>query len=299
MKALSFRQPWAELVLRGAKSMDLRTYSVAYRGPLALHAAKKLDREACDRLGLSAEGLTTGAVVGVVELVDVVELDKPAYEAWKDRHLASRRFRTPQYGWVFEAPRRTVKPFPVAGKRRLFDVELPEILLPGTPQDMDEALADDLQPFELHVVPRDTGSDADSGYGLALYQRDIESDAQRRLLYVQGPGEGMHKVIELPPAQLRLSAGEVMRLLREAGYRPTDLSRGRRRPFDLPEEVGVRMGLLFLAVRPLSKGRRIDAITHQLAAMPAEEAYYWYSKCAYGRAAPRAQKALRVLLAEE
>jgi hypothetical protein len=34
MKALSFRQPWAELVLQGRKTMDLRTYTTHYRGPL-------------------------------------------------------------------------------------------------------------------------------------------------------------------------------------------------------------------------------------------------------------------------
>jgi len=36
-----------------------------------------------------------------------------------------------------------------------------------------------------------------------------------------------------------------------------------------------------------------------LLAMPAEEAYYWYSKCAYGPLARRAQRALRILLAQE
>jgi hypothetical protein len=33
--------------------------------------------------------------------------------------------------------------------------------------------------------------------------------------------------------------------------------------------------------------------------MPAEEAYYWFSKCARGRAGNHAQRALRILLAGE
>lgn len=40
MKALSFRQPWAELVLAGRKTMDLRTYNTHYRGRILIHAAQ-------------------------------------------------------------------------------------------------------------------------------------------------------------------------------------------------------------------------------------------------------------------
>lgn len=47
MKALSFRQPWAELVLQGRKTMDLRTYNTHYRGRLAIHASQTFDRDNC------------------------------------------------------------------------------------------------------------------------------------------------------------------------------------------------------------------------------------------------------------
>lgn len=40
MKALSLWQPWASLVAIGAKTIETRSWSTSYRGPLAIHAAK-------------------------------------------------------------------------------------------------------------------------------------------------------------------------------------------------------------------------------------------------------------------
>ena len=38
MKALSLRQPWATLVAIGAKQIETRSWSTAYRGTIAIHA---------------------------------------------------------------------------------------------------------------------------------------------------------------------------------------------------------------------------------------------------------------------
>jgi hypothetical protein len=42
MKAISLWQPWATLVAIGAKTIETRGWSTSYRGPIAIHAAKKL-----------------------------------------------------------------------------------------------------------------------------------------------------------------------------------------------------------------------------------------------------------------
>jgi activating signal cointegrator 1 len=41
MKALTLWQPWASLVAFGVKTIETRSWSTKYRGPLAIHAAKK------------------------------------------------------------------------------------------------------------------------------------------------------------------------------------------------------------------------------------------------------------------
>ena len=90
-----------------------------------------------------------------------------------------------------------------------------------------------------------------------------------------------------------------MSALKRAGYRPSDVCRTRKAPFALPESAGVRLGLLMLAVKPLRKPDRMDAIARQIASMGEEEAYYWFSKGTSAEIARRAQKALRHLLARE
>ena len=87
--------------------------------------------------------------------------------------------------------------------------------------------------------------------------------------------------------------------LKRAGYRPYDLSRSRKAPFSLTEEQGVRLGLLFLAVKPLHKTSRMSEISEHIASMTDEEAYYWFSKITDSRQGRRSQKAMRILLARE
>lgn len=49
MKALTLWQPWATLVALGVKTIETRSWSTSYRGPLAIHAAT---RPISDRLTL-------------------------------------------------------------------------------------------------------------------------------------------------------------------------------------------------------------------------------------------------------
>ena len=45
MKALTLWQPWATLVAIGAKKIETRSWKTNYRGPLAIHAAKRIDKK--------------------------------------------------------------------------------------------------------------------------------------------------------------------------------------------------------------------------------------------------------------
>ncbi len=49
---------------------------------------------------------------------------------------------------------------------------------------------------------------------------------------------------------LRAVSDQVLDALKRSGYRATDLGASRREPFALSEEAGVRLGLLFLAIKP-------------------------------------------------
>lgn len=153
-------------------------------------------------------------------------------------------------------------------------------------------------PFELRVIPeadRDTGH---FSYRLALYQRTPEPPTAQPTLDGQML-PNMERVVEIWGRGLKAVTDQILEALRDNGHRHTDLHAGRREPFLLNEESGVRLALVFLAVKPLTKMERVEAISQGIRAMTTEERYYWYSKCTIGPAAERAQKALRVLLAEE
>jgi hypothetical protein len=142
------------------------------------------------------------------------------------------------------------------------------------------------RPFELRVVRRN-----EADYGLALHQRPPRSREEGNghwPVVVQAWGSPLKSVLD-----------QVLGALKEAGYRSTDLSRSRQSPFELPEALGVRLGVLFLAVKPLRKVTRMTAIAEQVRAMTDEEIYYWFSKATGDATAGRARRALRVLLAEE
>lgn len=277
MKALSFRQPWAELILQGRKTLDLRTYSTTHRGSLAIHVAKKVEHEACRRYGLEPATLVTGGIIGVLTLKEVQPLTAAQYEAQREAHLSTRRFREGIFGWHLSDVHRLPRFIPLAGRRRLFEVQLDE-----------QNGYDPGKPFRLSLEPLVAKSS--TAYGLTLQQRLTEPlDAHANLTNIS----------TLAGDNLRAVAQYVIEALRHADYKATDLSPERQAPFYLPEAVGVRLGLLFLAIKPLSKSRRIEEISDGIRQMPPEEAYYWYSKCTAIESAERAQKALRVLLAAE
>jgi len=318
MKTLSIRQPWAELIIQGRKTLELRTWTVKHRGPLAIHASQTVEREACLSHGLDPDQVTAGAVIGVVDLVEIIELDAASYAARRGEHLADEPWNGgPLYGWRLANPQPLPEPLPVRGRMGLF--EAPVALGFQSQADMASPLQADsgqrgggllhgatrgrereqtARAFDLRQLPIATSAPGEPAYRLALYQRAVAPLAEQRGLYEPEPPP-THRIAELGGATLRAVADHVMEALRANGYRPTELGLARREPFSLGEETGVRLGLLFLAVRPITKMERIEVIARGIRAMTSEEAYYWYSKCTDPHSGSRAQQALRTLLAAE
>lgn len=113
MKALTIKQPWAQLIVRGLKPVENRTWSTNYRGPLLIHAAATDDRtplRSIERqygVSIRRDLLHRGVIVAVVELVDIVT-DHP-----------SPFFQGP-YGWVL----RNIRPLPsmpMRGQMSIYD----------------------------------------------------------------------------------------------------------------------------------------------------------------------------------
>lgn len=75
MLCLSVRQPWATLIVRGIKDVENRVWTTPHRGPILIHAARKLDTHADTQGWLTRaeiNALPRGGIIGVVQVIDVV-----------------------------------------------------------------------------------------------------------------------------------------------------------------------------------------------------------------------------------
>lgn len=118
MKALTVRQPYAELICDGTKTLEVRSRPTTHRGPLAIHAAQTIAGGYRD--DPEAQQLPRGQVVCVVEVVDSRPMTPAdAVAAW----VADDFDCEGMYVWVLKDPRRVV---PMAAKGKLNLWQLPE-----------------------------------------------------------------------------------------------------------------------------------------------------------------------------
>jgi hypothetical protein len=108
LKTLSVRQPWASLIMSGAKDVENRTWSTNYRGRLAIHAASRPDSEGVE-LYPDVDG-PLGAILGTVELLDVVDDSR------------SKWARPGCWHWLLDDPRPLSRAFKTPGQQSLWDL---------------------------------------------------------------------------------------------------------------------------------------------------------------------------------
>lgn len=146
MRALTLTQPWATLVALGAKRVETRSWGTAYRGSLAIHAAKGMDaaarayagtdpcRDVLCTAGYGMGGgtvdlglLPRGAIVAVCQVVDVVHLlgaetlfaavrnEHGGTYVWTAEELAYGDFSPGRYAWVLDEVLAVREPVPCTG----------------------------------------------------------------------------------------------------------------------------------------------------------------------------------------
>lgn len=93
LRAISIKQPFAELIMRGKKRTEYRSRPTKVRGRVYVYASLKphLHAEWQD-MRLCPEDVPLGLIVGTVEIV------------------ACQRVRAGLYAWVLNAPRRLRRP---------------------------------------------------------------------------------------------------------------------------------------------------------------------------------------------
>ena len=126
MKCLSVSQPFAELIILGKKTIELRKWNTNYRGELLIHAPLKIRKEDAKRLKIDKK-FVTGAIVGKVEIYDVKKYDSQKQVKMDQKfHFASKNFHDRTFGFLLKNAKAFRIPIPYKGQLGLFEVELPK-----------------------------------------------------------------------------------------------------------------------------------------------------------------------------
>ena len=141
MKALTLIQPWATLIALGEKKIETRSWRTLYRGKIAIHAGKKIDKEVCNQEpfksilaahGYTANNLPTGCIVAVCNLIDCCQIfyDKVDdvnrlmdYDCTKiqGNEFAFGDYTSGRYGWKLSDIKILAEPIPAKGSLRLWE----------------------------------------------------------------------------------------------------------------------------------------------------------------------------------
>ncbi len=151
MKAISLWQPWASAMTTGAKTIETRPWKTNYRGNMVICSAKKkvmsdlnfylstwsfqgglgplvgeplVLGEGKSWSAVKVHHLPFGMALAIGELIDCISThDFTLGQIETNKPFGN--FSTGRYGWIFKNIHKIVKPFPIIGRQRLFNIELP------------------------------------------------------------------------------------------------------------------------------------------------------------------------------
>ncbi|MEN6356596.1 MAG: ASCH domain-containing protein [Armatimonadota bacterium] len=111
MKALSVKQPAANKIASGEKTVELRTWPTKYRGPVLIVSSKRPDIE------------PAGCALAIVDIADC--------QPMRQEHVASAccgQLYPECFAWILTNVQK-IKPFPMRGSLGLYEVDIDQFSL--------------------------------------------------------------------------------------------------------------------------------------------------------------------------
>lgn len=140
MKAITLWQPWASLLAGGPKIYETRSWAAAYRGPVAIHAARlpvqtalqKTDaekRRAIERalLPQRLEQLPTGCILGTALLTGCRKIDEDFLHTLPEEERFLGDFTPGRFAWLFGDMHLFSVPIPARGWQGFWNWEPPSL----------------------------------------------------------------------------------------------------------------------------------------------------------------------------
>lgn len=137
MKAITIKQPWATLIALGEKKFETRSWQTHYKGEIAIHAGKSIDKEAFKEFlhTLKNHGIHTiddlpiGSIVAKAEIVRCHKVfsdygDKAIMETGikiEGNEYLFGNYEEDRYGWELKNIVKLDNPIEAKGKLSLWD----------------------------------------------------------------------------------------------------------------------------------------------------------------------------------
>ena len=109
LNVLSIRQPWADLIVRGLKTIEVRPWQVNHRGPFLIHVSNTIDWKSANALGYEdgVESLPRKRLVAYAEIIDVFPFTRERWLETLKEHWVVHPLAEPSFGAVLT----NVRPF--------------------------------------------------------------------------------------------------------------------------------------------------------------------------------------------
>ena len=132
LKCLSVSQPFADLIISGKKTIELRKWNTNFRGEFLVHSPIKIRTEDCKKLKIKKK-LVTGAIVGKAELYDVKKYNSlKEIKIDQKHHHATKDLDNKKYGFILKNAKPFRIPIPRKGQLGFFEVKLPKTVVKNT-----------------------------------------------------------------------------------------------------------------------------------------------------------------------
>jgi activating signal cointegrator 1 len=140
MKVLSMIQPWASLFVLREAQYETRSWSTKYRGPLAIHTSKKIDKAVCSHVaiqslllkhGYTIENLPTGTIIAICKLENCLKVteNKDTRAVLEDGRVVSGNdyflgdYKVGGYVWEVQDMKMLETYIPAKGKLGLWELD--------------------------------------------------------------------------------------------------------------------------------------------------------------------------------
>ncbi|MCM3729511.1 ASCH domain-containing protein [Neobacillus cucumis] len=141
MKVLTMKQPWASLFVLREVIYETRTWRTSYRGPLAIHTSKQVDRAVCShktiqallgKHGYTVDNLPTGKIIAVCNLINCLKVtdNQTTWAVLENSVIVSENnyflgdFNERNYAWEVQDMQLLDQPIPAKGHLGLWEYDI-------------------------------------------------------------------------------------------------------------------------------------------------------------------------------